>query len=291
MRGDSKNCRRKGRAVSAERNKRRYCDVCGTELRAEANFCPSCGSPQRPGLQVPPDPSVPPPPTKDKSRGSGGLSGVRTWYRGLGLIGKVTTWLIVIIVLVLALRACGGNRTTSQTEPAQPSKSASESESSTQSAAPTKKSGNEAQKDQSQETPTVGIGEAVAVGDASWVVTDAQRASQLADTFGGALPLKQGNFVVVDFNFTNNGNDSKTLHSGALQLVDSSGRTSNPDTDTFGYIPSEKNIFLNQVNPGVTQPGEVIFSVSPDGYGYRLLLKDTNLFKSSTNQAYVDLGF
>ena len=241
MRGDSKNCRRKGRAVSAARNNRRYCDVCGTELRAEANFCPSCGSPQRPGLQVPPDPSVPPPPTKDKSRGSGGLSGVRTWYRGLGLIGKVTTWLIVIIVLVLALRACGGNRTTSQTEPAQPSKSASESESSTQSAAPTKKSGNEAQKDQSQETPTVGIGEAVAVGDASWVVTDAQRASQLADT--------------------------------------------------FGYIPNEKNIFLNQVNPGVTQPGEVIFSVSPGGYGYRLLLKDTNLFKSSTNQAYVDLGF
>ena len=40
---------------------RRFCEVCGAEVRPEANFCPSCGAPRKPGLQVPRDPTVPPP--------------------------------------------------------------------------------------------------------------------------------------------------------------------------------------------------------------------------------------
>jgi len=95
----------------------------------------------------------------------------------------------------------------------------------------------------------------------------------------------------VDFAYTNNGDKAKTLHQGALEVVDSSGRRSEPDTDTLLYIPNELNIFLEQVNPGVTENGRVIFSLSPDASGLKLVLKDTNLFKSGRNQAEVDLGF
>lgn len=63
--------------------------------------------------------------------------------------------------------------------------------------------------------------------------------------------------------FTNIGSESKTLPQNALKLLDLDGRESDPDTDTFGYIPNERNIFLEQVNPGVTEEGEVIFSVAP----------------------------
>jgi hypothetical protein len=75
------------------------------------------------------------------------------------------------------------------------------------------------------------------------------------------LDPKQGNLVVVDFRFNNNGNESKTLHQSALKLLGRDGREFDPDTDTFGYIPNERNIFLEQVNPGVTEDGEAIFSV------------------------------
>ncbi len=42
-----------------------------------------------------------------------------------------------------------------------------------------------------------------------------------------------------------------------MKLVDKDGRGFDPDTDAFGYMPDDKNIFLDQVNPGVTKDGEV----------------------------------
>ncbi len=137
-----------------------------------------------------------------------------------------------------------------------------------------------------EQEATVSTGQRVEVGDASWVATSAQSRTQLTSRF---LDPKQGNFVVVDFDFTNNGSESKTLHQNALKLLDRDGREFDADTDTFGYIPNEKNMFLDQVNPGVTKSGQVIFTVAPDASGFRLELSDTNLFKSG--KAYVDLGF
>ena len=147
-----------------------------------------------------------------------------------------------------------------------------------------------AENDEQESSSTYGLGDAVQVGDASWVITSARKANELADPFG-VRPAKQGTFIIADFQFTNEGNESKTLHQRALQLVDSSGRTSDPDTDTFMYIPQERNIFLEQVNPGVTQEGQVIFTVASDASGLTLALKDTNIFRSVRNQAEVDLGF
>lgn len=137
-----------------------------------------------------------------------------------------------------------------------------------------------------QSASTVSIGQSVTVGDASWVVTSAEPRTRLTSQF---LPSKQGNFVVVNFRFTNNGNESKTLHQNALKLLDRDEREFDPDTDTFGYIPNERNIFLEQVNPGVTEDGEVIFSVAPGASGFRLEISDTNMFRSG--KAYVDVGF
>ena len=48
-----------------------------------------------------------------------------------------------------------------------------------------------------------------------------------------------------------------------LSLIDSSGNKSEVDPDYFSYVPTSKEIFLENVNPGVTRPGEVIFTVAP----------------------------
>ncbi len=75
----------------------------------------------------------------------------------------------------------------------------------------------------------------------------------------------------------------------SLTLLDGSERESRPDPDSFGYIPNERNIFLEQVNPGVAKEGTVIFTVAPDASGFRLQVGDANLF--SNQEAFVDLGF
>src|SRR5215207_6582078 len=107
--------------------------------------------------------------------------------------------------------------------------------------------------------------------------------------FGQFGETKRGNFVIVDFNFTNNSSEAVTLDSASVALMDSSGNKSEADPDTFGYIPANKDIFLENVNPGVTRPGEVMFTVAPDASGFKLQVGDTNPF--TDKNGYVDLGF
>lgn len=134
--------------------------------------------------------------------------------------------------------------------------------------------------------PAVAVGQPVTAGDAVWTITEARQASQLTAEF--AEP-EQGNFVVVNFDFTNNGSEAVTLDTASLTLVDSEGRESEADPDKFQYIPEERNIFLNNVNPGVTDQGQAIFTVAPDASGFKLQVGDTDVF--SDESGFVDLGF
>lgn len=181
--------------------------------------------------------------------------------------------LIIVIAVLAAAFGGGGQDTATQDKEEQKEEKSKEKE-----------------KSKEQEQASYGLNEPVEVGDASWVVTNAQKTNQLADPFG-VRPPKEGTFVIVDFQFTNGGNEAKTLHQQALQLVDGSGRQSEPDTDSLMYIPQDRNIFLEQVNPGVTEAGQVIFTIAPDASDLKLVLQDTNLFRSGQNQAEVDLGF
>src|SRR5215210_4433517 len=65
---------------------------------------------------------------------------------------------------------------------------------------------------------TVAIKEPVTVGDVTWTVTNAKQSKQLIQQgvpkqFADA---KQGNFVIVDFDFINNGNEAITLDNESL---------------------------------------------------------------------------
>jgi hypothetical protein len=144
----------------------------------------------------------------------------------------------------------------------------------------------EPQEGQGSENPNASVGETVQVGDVAWKVTNARKATQLNSAFGDA---KQGNFVIVDFLFLNNSNEAVTLDSTSLALLDGEGRKFEADTDSFEYIDSDKNIFLEQVNPGVTRQGQVIYTVAPDASDFTLQAGDTEIF--SDENALIDLGF
>jgi hypothetical protein len=49
-----------------------------------------------------------------------------------------------------------------------------------------------------------------------------------------------------------------------MTLIDSEGRKSEADPDKSGYIPDDRNIFLENANPGITDRGQAIFTVAPD---------------------------
>lgn len=144
--------------------------------------------------------------------------------------------------------------------------------------------------EQAQEKPAAPaaapIGEKVPVGDVAWQVTNARQATELSSAFGES---KQGNFVIVDFLFENNAKEAVTLDSSSLSLLDGEGRESQVDTDNFMFIDPAKDVFLQQVNPGVSREGEVIYTVAPGASDFTLSVGDTNMFGGE--EASIDLGF
>ncbi len=136
-----------------------------------------------------------------------------------------------------------------------------------------------------QKSPTAKIGDPLRVGGITWVVQDAKTVTELTSSYEKPI---QGNFVVVNFTFTNEGKEAATLDTASMTLVDSEGRRNEADPDKFGYIPDGRNIFLENVNPGVTDQGQAIFTVAPGATGFELELGDADLF--SDRKGIVPLG-
>lgn len=200
------------------------------------------------------------------------------------LIGCGGLFGLLVLVVACAAVISGG----SDTSPTAPPADKAEEKPAEKEEAPPKEKQKATPKE--KEDPVVGIGESLEVGDVQWTVTNARRETQLSqESFGQFGDTKQGNFVVVDLSFRNNDSDPASLTTNSLTLLDSGGRESQTDTDTFGYIEPDRNILLEQINPGVTKEGTVIFTVSPDASGFRLQLGDAALF--SNEQGVVDLGF
>ena len=187
---------------------------------------------------------------------------------------------IILLAVLVSLFGGGGGESDKETSTDSEAKEEEKKESA-------KKKDDKKKKEQAA---AVTIGQPVTAGDIEWTVTDARQAGQLSqESFGQFGDTKTGNFIVVDVLFTNNGSEPSTLSPQSLNLLDSSNRESRPDTDTIGYVPNERNIFLEQVNPGVTREGTVIFTVAPDASGFRLQVGDANPFGGE--DALVDLGF
>ena len=140
------------------------------------------------------------------------------------------------------------------------------------------------------EEQTVAIGQPITVGSVTWTVAGARQANQLVQQGVSRNPkTEQGNYVIVDFAFTNDGSEAVTLDNESLKLVDSQERESGTRAELSSYVPQEQRLFLERINPGVTEQGQAIFEVAPDAAGFRVLAGDAQMF--SNEQGYVDLGF
>lgn len=135
----------------------------------------------------------------------------------------------------------------------------------------------------------VAIGEPVTVGDVVWTVTGAREAKSLEQQGVSRGKADKGHFVIIDFTFTNNGDKPLTLDNASLALIDSEGRMSNPSPDQSYYVPSDLQISIDNINPGITKHGQSIFKVAPSASGFLLQAGDTNMFKDENG--YVNLGF
>jgi len=134
--------------------------------------------------------------------------------------------------------------------------------------------------------PKYSVGQTAQVGNVEWKVKEAFLTDQLKSTFG---TQKRGNFVVVDFTFTNNRNEEVTLDPELhMILKDSQGREFGSDIDAYEFVPTDLDLFLEPVNPGLSADGRVIYEVAPDAAGFTLTLDDVEMMEDKS--AVFDLG-
>lgn len=227
---------------------------------------------------------------------------------GFGCLGLVA---LILVVVVISLVGGGGNNTATTNTGAGPEPQTAEEQAAAQNEAEDAAAANEAATSQAaadaaeqqaeekadqaeedteaaeQEARTIKLKQAGPVGDYVWTISKAGKRNQLRSEF--LDPLKpQGVFVVVEGSVENTGNDAQTVDSSILKLVDSEGRAFDPSNETFGYIPENKNLFLTQVNPGLTRQFQVVFDVPKDAGGLRLRASDGAMFGEEA--ILVDLG-
>jgi hypothetical protein len=166
----------------------------------------------------------------------------------------------------------------------------SEKEIAAQGAAEEKATTGEPQVQKNEEQPQVekmpspqakySVGQTAQVANVQWRVSDAYLTNQLRSNFG---TQKRGRFVVVDFTFTNNRDEEVTLDPELHMVVkDRRGREFGTDVDSWEFMPTNFNIFLEPVNPGISKNGRVIYQVPPDAWGFTLRLDDVEFWEDKS---------
>ncbi len=74
-----------------------------------------------------------------------------------------------------------------------------------------------------------------------------------------------------------------------MGLIGKGGRRFEVMDDMGGFVPPDRDLFGQPVEPGATLEGRAIFAVTPQVSGFRLQLGDGQPFPPEN--AYVNLGF
>jgi hypothetical protein len=117
-----------------------------------------------------------------------------------------------------------------------------------------------------------GIGKACDLGKSSVTVTSARE----TEAINTSLDNFKGSFVLVEFEYTFGGSRPVTLDESPWLLEDDSGTvyTSNFDATSSYEIDRNRSLIYEEVQPGVPNPGAVVFEVAPDSTGYTLYIGD-----------------
>lgn len=138
--------------------------------------------------------------------------------------------------------------------------------------------------DEDQREPdemTCEIGQECDLGESSVTVTNAEQADSIS-SFGETL---EGDYVIVEFDYTYGGNTPVDLDEPPFQLSDGDGNTYSLDfdaTDSYG-IEEDRSLIYETVQPGVTAPGTAVFEVSPSASDFTLFVVD--LVSPQANEA------
>lgn len=165
---------------------------------------------------------------------------------------KVLTGILVFFVFIVVVSASGGDSSNSGSGD----------------------SGSKQEQSQNQEKVTSKIGEQVQSGDLAFTVNGVKEYQSLGNSF--TSKDAQGVFKVVSLKIENVGKETKTIDSSMIKLMDSEGRTFERSIDgqtAKGLSQGQVDLFLQQVQPGLSVNGEIVFDVPESAEGLVIELR------------------
>ena len=118
-----------------------------------------------------------------------------------------------------------------------------------------------------------GIGDEAVDGDFTFVVTSVEDGPPIIGTPEfGVEP--QGKFVLVTLTVTNNGDSAGSFFGSNQFLIDTEGRKASADDEAAIYL-EEAQSFYEEINPGNSLTGVVVFDIAVDAVPASLELHDS----------------
>lgn len=169
---------------------------------------------------------------------------------------KVLTVILGIVVLIIIAGAAGGGADTDTTNN---SNESTESNASESDAAPV----------------TAKIGEAARDGKFEFTVTSFECGATTLGTNEYLQEDAQGQFCVMAVTVKNIGNESQTFLSSDQKVLNAEGQEFSNDTAAELAI-NDSDVWLNEINPGNTAKGKVVFDVPADTSIVKAMLHDSS---------------
>ena len=234
----------------------RYCSNCGHELSEDASFCSSCGRPVHETAHVPtPDTDVPVPPPPSTQQQAEAPPPRRSTANKVLLFGCLGLGLVAVLVVIVVGAAVVTSSGGGGGEPVAGA------------------GGGGSQALDNPPTIVCEVGNPCDLGESTLTITKADKTDLISTSFAN----EEGNFFVVEFDYTYGGDQPANIGDYALwKLEDGKGRTYNyADETTSNYeIDNNRYLLYDKVNPGIKKKGAMVFEVAPDANDFTLHVKD-----------------
>jgi len=189
-------------------------------------------------------------------------------------IGKILLWVLGIILILGVIGAMLGEDTENQQAEPASSIQTEEVETETDSESATEQEVEATEEDGEEGNNEVyGIGDYVEVGKLAYTVHSVETTNILESDNQFIDPATtDGQCVIVEIEAFNNDSETRMVDSSMFKLIDDQGREFNTstDTDVMMVLDESLNLFLQDINPGISKTGKLVFELPNDVSSYEL---------------------
>lgn len=117
------------------------------------------------------------------------------------------------------------------------------------------------------------VGEKVEVGKLAYQVNNVSATNEIAsDNQFIESATTEGQFVLIDITAYNNDSETRMVDSNMFKVEDDQGREFEPtsDAEVMMVVEDMSDFFLQDINPGLSKTGKVVFELPADVTSYTL---------------------